>query len=227
MSLEKNNITKIAVFDIDRTLLLGTSGEVQLVRFLRKKRMLSIAKFVQYFFAFIRQIPNGFEAMILKKSHYLKGLNANEIHSLLPEFYETRIKPRLSPKLREFMDSLKEMEYEIVLLSGTLDLILDILVEELGAHGGKGSCAEIDQGKFTGRIVGTHPYHHGKVKALEEYLSGRKVNFALSYGFGDSWADMPLLSMFGNPIAVNPGRFMKRKARRRGWEIMRDRRDKE
>ncbi len=223
MEKENTKKSKIAVFDIDRTLLLGTSGEVQLVRFLRKKGMLPILKFIRYFLSFLRQLPNGFEAMILKKSVYLRGLNANEIHSLLPEFYETRISPRLSPRLQEVMESLKEEGYEIVLLSGTLDLILDILVNELGAHGGMGSCAEIDQGKFTGRIVGIHPYHHGKVKALEEYLGDRPVNFALSYGFGDSWADMPLLSMFGNPIAVNPGRFLRRKARRRGWKIIHDR----
>ena len=120
------------------------------------------------------------------------------------------------------MKILQEKGYEIILISGTLDFILQYLVEKLGANGGVGSKVEIDDGKFTGRIVWIHPYHHGKVLALQKYLAGRNIDYHKSYGFGDSWADVPLLSLFGHPIAVNPGRILRRQALKRGWKVLLD-----
>ncbi len=218
----KDALTKIAVFDVDRTLIVRTSAEVQLIRFLRQRNMLPLANLVSNFFSFLRQMPHGFEQVIIRKSAYLRGLNAGDVMSFLPEFFEARLRPRISEKVREYMQNLREKEYEIVLISGTLDFILQMLVERLNAHGGIGSYAEIQNGKFTGRIKGIHPYFHGKVSALEKYLDGRRVDFACSYGFGDSWADVPLLSMFGHPVAVNPGRLLKRKARKYGWAVVSD-----
>lgn len=213
---------KIAVFDVDRTLIVKTSAEVQLIRFLHQRNMLPLANLVRNFFGFIRQMPHGFEQVILRKSVYLRGLNAGDVMSSLPEFFEVRIRPRLSVKIREYMQNLREKGYEIILISGTLDFILQFLVERLNAHGGIGSNAEIRNGKFTGRIQGIHPYFHGKVSALEKYLNGRRVDFECSYGFGDSWADVPLLSMFGHPVAVNPGRLLRRRARKYGWAVVSD-----
>jgi len=214
--------SKIAVFDVDRTLILNTSVEVQLIHFLRQRGMLPLSNFLGNLMGFIRQLPHGFEQVIRKKSVYLKGLNAHEVKALLPELYETYLHPRFSRKVHQYMEMLRDRGYEIILLSGTLDFILDFLVERLQADGGVGSPLEIKDGLFTGQISGIHPYYHGKVQALKKYLAGRFVDFNSSYGFGDSWADLPLLTLFGHPIAVNPGRILRRQARERGWRVILD-----
>jgi len=224
MKTENTPLPRIAVFDVDRTLVLETSGEVQLIRFLRQKGMLPMLNFGRSLLGFIRQLPNGFEEVILRKSLYLRGLNARDVKSLVPELFERVLKPRLSLRVQEYMNMLRERGHEIVLISGTVDFLLDFLVERLNAHGGMGSHVEIQNGKFTGRILGIHPYYHGKVKALRAYLNGRRIDYPRSYCFGDSWADFPLLSLFGNPVAVNPGRILKRRAEREGWKVILDRR---
>jgi len=214
--------SKIAVFDVDRTLILNTSVEVQLIHFLRQRGMLPLANFIKNFMGFIRQLPHGFEQVVLRKSIYLNGLNAREVKSLLPELFETYLRPRLSQKIQEYMETLRDKGHEIILISGTLDFLLDFLVEILEADGGVGSPLEIQNGLFTGQILGIHPYYHGKVKALKKYLDGRKVDYRNSYGFGDSWADFPLLSLFGNPIVVNPGKISRRQAKKKGWKVIRE-----
>jgi HAD superfamily hydrolase (TIGR01490 family) len=121
------------------------------------------------------------------------------------------------------MNDLKQLGFRIVLISGTLEFIIQDLVERLGADVGLGCALEIHRGRYTGRVLGIHPYGTSKVKALETVLQNRAVDWTESYGFGDSRADTPLLSLFGHPKAVNPDRFLRRTARKRGWEIIMDR----
>ena len=214
--------TRIAVFDVDRTILLRTSGEIQLIRYLMQHKMLPLINFLRGIIWMIKQLPFCFKEAVLRNKFYLHGLDVKEIHSRLPEFYETCLKPNLSHRAILFMENLKKKGYEIILISGTLDFIVDLLVERLDASGGLGSCMEVVNGKYTGRISGHHPYFHEKVKALYAYLQGRKVNFKNSFGFADSWADVPLLSLFGNPIAINPGKVLRWKAKARGWRTVWD-----
>ncbi len=221
--LSKNNISlKIAVFDVDRTLLVGTSGEVQLIRFLRRREMLPLINFARSLFWMIWKLPQDPKEAILRNKVYLYGLDVNEVKSLLPEFFKNYLQPRLSLQSLKCMRELRDKGYEIILISGTLSFILNYLVEHLDAHGGVGSEMEIRDGKFTGRILGIHPFYRGKVQALQEYLNGRKVDYNHSFGFADSWADVPLLSLFGNSVAMNPDRRLKKEAGKRGWKVMGD-----
>jgi phosphoserine phosphatase len=112
------------------------------------------------------------------------------------------------------------MDYEIILISGTVDFILNYLVQYLGADGGVGSKLEIQDGTFTGRIVDIHPYHQDKIEALQGYLGHHTVDYKKSFGFADSWADVPLLSLFGNPVVVNPGLFLRSMMRKRRWPVL-------
>jgi len=216
------SLLKIAVFDVDRTLLVRTTGETQLIRFLLKKRMFPILNFLKYFYTVIRYLPQGIEEAILRNKTYLSNLDIQKIKSLLPEFIENHLRPKFSVQLQKWMNELRDNGYQIIFISGTVDFIVDQLVDHLGADGGVGSMMETKKNKLTGRVLGIHPYFNGKIDALHKYLKGREVDYDCSFGFADSWADVPLLSLFGNPIAVNPGILLRIKAGRRGWKMIRD-----
>ena len=213
---------RIAVFDVDRTLLVKTTGEMQLIKFLCKKRMLPLSNFLRGFFWMVKKLPFGFKEAVLKNKAYLYGLKAKELKELLPEFFENYIYPRLSLESLKWMKKLRMKGYKIILISSTLDFILDYLAEKLGADGAVGSTMELVDGKFTGRISGIYPFYDGKVQALEKYFKNKKIDYANSYGFGDSGADIPLLSSLGYPVAVNPRRKLRVEASKKGWLIIKD-----
>ncbi|MFH1943751.1 MAG: HAD-IB family hydrolase [bacterium] len=222
MANENVSPRRIAVFDVDRTLLVRTSGEVQLIRFLRKRKMFPILNFPRSVVWMIRKLRLGFSEAVLRNKVYFSGLNVQEVSSFLPEFFRDYIQPRISARVVDCMKKLQKNGYEIMLLSGTLDFILDLFVDHLGADFGLGTTLEVREGKFTGSIVGEYPYFRGKVRALRHYFNGRKIDFHRSFSFADSWADIPLLRLFGHPVAVNPGRILKRKAKKEGWRVMED-----
>ena len=211
---------KIAVFDIDRTLIRKTSGEVQLVRFLRERGKLPLRNLFRGIAGLIVRLPRGLSEAVYKNRVYLYGLHVDEIKAFVPEFFASYIKPRLNQRVLTYLKHLREKNYEIIFISGTLDFILDQFVEYCNADGGVGSAIEVRDDKFTGWISGNHPYRQGKVFALLDYLRGRHVDFCCSYSFADSWSDRHLLDMFGNPVVVDPGRRLRRLAERKGWMIL-------
>jgi len=79
---------------------------------------------------------------------------------------------------------------------------------------------EVVNGEFTGFILGTHPYYTGKITVLKKMLGEAPVDYARSYTFGDSFADRPLMTLFGHPYAVHPGRRLHKHARKLRWEII-------
>ncbi len=222
--MKKKNLSllKIAVFDVDRTLLVRTTGETQLIRFLLKKRLFPISNFLRYIYTIFRRLPQGIEEAIIRNKTYLTNLDVRKINSLLPEFIENHLRPKFSVQSQKWMNELRGKGYQIIFISGTVDFIVDQLVAHLGADGGVGSPMETKKNKLTGRVLGIHPYLNGKIDALHKILKGRGVDYNCSFGFADSWADVPLLSLFGNPIAVNPGILLRIKAGKRGWKIIRD-----
>ncbi len=210
----------IAVFDIDKTLLPGTSAEIQLIRFLYKKKVIDAEDIIKSLIRSLFQIFKGFDWVIYNKSRYLEGVEKKVIISHLPEFYENYIWPQLSEELLLYLKDLKKKNFEIIIISGTLDFLLKPFIKKLNADGGIGSHMEVNNGKFSGRITNVYPYKYGKILALKHYLNEREVDYTNSYAFADSLADIPLLKLFGNPVVVNPGLLLWFKARIEGWKIM-------
>ncbi len=214
------NRVKIAVFDIDGTLLLRTSAETQLIRFLYKKNVIKAYDLLKSIINSLSHIFKGIDEVIYRKSGYLKGIEKKIVISHLFQLFDEYIWPKVLRDLLNRIEKFKKENYEIVIISGTLDFLLNTFIKKLCADGGIGSHMEIDNGKFSGRITGVYPYKKGKIKALEQYLDGREVDYEASYAFADSLADRHLLKLFGNPVVVNPRPLLWLMAKKEGWKII-------
>ena len=109
MTQINTELLPIAVFDIDRTLIQNTSAEVQLIHFLWSRRLLPFSNFIRLIFNMLRKLPLGFNQFIYGKSTYLHGLKVDTIRNLLPQFFEERIRPRLSTRLLDIMAKLQKI----------------------------------------------------------------------------------------------------------------------
>jgi len=211
---------RIAVFDLDWTLLEEISAETLWVIYLIRHRIVPFKNILVSILRLIVFLPFGIDRAVLKNRYYMKEMSVRSVKNLMENFYNEMIQPGLSKDLIERMRQLKSQGYRILLLSATLDFILEHLVRQLNADGGISSTLEIRDGNYTGHIIGTYPYYTGKVTCLESLLGDMQIDFGNSFAFGDTWADIPLLARFGKPVAVHPDVLLKVVAEKRVWEIV-------
>lgn len=59
-----------------------------------------------------------------------------------------------------------------------------------------------------------------KNKKINEYLKNQEIDWENSYAYADSYTDLSVLELVGNPVAVNPDEKLKKVALTRNWEII-------
>jgi hypothetical protein len=62
---------------------------------------------------------------------------------------------------------------------------------------------------------------HGpaKAEAVKALAARESLDLSRCSAYSDSTNDLPMLSLVGHPVAVNPDADLKRVAREKGWEI--------
>jgi putative phosphoserine phosphatase/1-acylglycerol-3-phosphate O-acyltransferase len=84
-------------------------------------------------------------------------------------------------------------------------------------------CTEpaISNGVLTGDIDGDVLWGTHKADAVKGFARSSGIELARSYAYSNGGSDVPLLSVVGNPIAVNPDRGLTSVAARRDWQVLR------
>jgi phosphoserine phosphatase len=94
-----------------------------------------------------------------------------------------------------------------------------VIAQRLGLTGAIGTIAEIEDGVYTGRLVGDLMHGPAKAAAITDLAAREGLVLSRCSAYSDSANDLPMLSAVGRPVAVNPDPALARAARERGWEI--------
>ena len=148
-----------------------------------------------------------------------RGLNVEDVKQLAGEQFETYVHSKLFPAA---LDRIREHQNQgdlIVLVTGSLDFIIQPLADYLQADAALTVQLEETDGKFTGELTTPPLSEAEKVRAIQTVVEQHEVDLAASYAYGDSRADLPMLECVGNPIVVNPSKGLRQVAIESGWEI--------
>ena len=208
----------IAVFDIDGTLLKDTSAERIFVKFLLFRGELSLFNGANFIIHFLETFPRNWIMATKGNRFYLKGREANRFDELAEECFRTRIVPRISKVAREKIEEHRSDGLEVVLLSGTPQLLLRHFQAYLGAEHAHGSTLKISDGRYTGHIDGVYPYGRVKVEIVWDYYGGGSYDLSASYAYADHISDFEFLQLFGHPTLVNPTSRLAAKAKEMGFD---------
>jgi HAD superfamily hydrolase (TIGR01490 family) len=214
-----------AFFDLDKTLMAGSSG-MQFARVATRQGIVGRRQLAHWGFEHLRYRLRGTTdartAEVLKVARELiRGVPAKTIARMEPEVMAA-ILPRVFPQMLEEVHAHQDEGRPTFIVSAAGHDIVESLARVLGMEGGIGTRYEIDaQGSFTGHLDGPFVYGSGKVEAMREFAARHEIELADSYAYSDSLSDLPMLRAVGHPVAVNPDPPLAEIAREEGWQTMR------
>jgi putative phosphoserine phosphatase/1-acylglycerol-3-phosphate O-acyltransferase len=210
-----------AVFDVDRTLVPVTTTERIFIRYLAKRGVLRWNALWRTGLLVLKSLPqrvSPFEA-IRRERAYLAGQPYNKMRRMAQDCFDTGIKQRIS---RAGVEAIKEHKAKgemVVLLSGSLDFLLEPFKDYVGADHLIAAQMEVVNGRLTGRIVGDWPFGSYKAVLIRHFAEEHGLDFTRSYAYADHHTDHEVLRLFGNPVVINARTKMQEIARREGWTM--------
>ncbi|HUT08836.1 MAG TPA: HAD family phosphatase [Candidatus Latescibacteria bacterium] len=213
--------TRLAVIDLDGTLLKGMNAERIFYLHLLVQGRVGAMRMATFLLTLLGDLLRlGFRRTIATNARILRGETPEAVRQWAREFGRVFLKKAVPDDLRDKILSLKQEGCRIVLLSGSLQLLVDQLKERLEAEILIGTDLEVDDGKLTGRKTGIFPYGRMKVDALFQKIDPDTIDWPRSWALADRKSDLPVLELVGHPVAVHSDRKLRKLARQRGWEII-------
>lgn len=215
--------TAAAFFDLDRTLMAGTSA-YYFAKACYREGLLPLP----------RLVVDGLSSLVFKlfgasdaKSEALRdrilasvaGHEAETLHRLAPAVIEELL-PRIRPEAQALLDMHAEAGRDVYIVSASPVEIVSELARALDITGGIGTESEVVDGVYTGRLAAPFCYGEGKAEVIRKLIAERGYDTAQCYAYSDSASDLPMMQLVGNPVAVNPDRTMMAVAHRRGWPVV-------
>jgi HAD superfamily hydrolase (TIGR01490 family) len=213
-----------AFFDLDRTLMAGSSG-LHWVRAAYRAGLVSRRQLMGDAWANIKFRLRGSTdeetaAIGERMGAFLEGRRVRDLERLGPQVL-AGILPRLYPRMLEVAYEHQDAGRRVFICTAASQDLAEMLAHVLGFDGGAGSKIEKRNGVYTGRFDGPFCYREGKPKRMREIAEADGIDLSESWAYSDSESDLPMLRSVGHPVAVNPDAELARVAKEEGWEVMR------
>jgi HAD superfamily hydrolase (TIGR01490 family) len=216
---------KLALFDLDNTLLAGDS-DYEWGQFLIARGVLSRDEYEAQNARFLEQYKAG----TLDIHEYL-GFALGPLAAHAPEdlarwhgdFMRERVRPMLLPRALELVARHLAAGELCAVVTATNSFVTAPIARELGVPHLVATEPERVAGRFTGRVAGTPCFREGKLQRVDDWLGGlgrRFEDFEDSRFYSDSHNDLPLLERVRRPVAVDPDAQLAAEAARRGWPVI-------
>lgn len=152
----------------------------------------------------------------------VRGWTVDEGQILFERLTEMQIMPHLRADVLAHLDQHRDQGHLVALVSGTFAPWLKTVARHLAVPHAIGTPLEVQNGRYTGRIVPPLCQGAGKPERVMGYLAERdlEVEWKTSFAYADRRSDLPLLRLAGHPVAVYPDQALLAVAQVQGWPII-------
>jgi HAD superfamily hydrolase (TIGR01490 family) len=213
-----------AFFDIDNTLIHGASM-FHWARGLAAHKYLTRGQILDFLWKQARFIVIGKERaedmhdVTEEALSLVKGRNQAELIQLTREIFNEYMIHRFWPGTVALAQGHLDAGQRVWLVSAAPIELAELIAEHLGLCGALGTVSEQVNGVYTGRLVGKPLHGEAKADAVEALAEREGLDLSRCSAYSDSSNDIPMLSLVGKPVAVNPDRALRLHARRNGWDV--------
>lgn len=209
---------RLALFDLDRTLLDGDS-DLLWSELLGARGILDVERVR----AFHRDYHAGtldIDAFLAFQLAPLVRESRAALEGWREEWLATCIRPRIADAARELVREHVGRGHEVALITATNAWLTAPIAADLGIPHLIATEPERDAERFTGRVAGVPCFRAGKITRLAGWLAERGRawgDVVESWFYSDSHNDLPLLERVAHPVAVNADPRLRAHAAARGW----------
>jgi HAD superfamily hydrolase (TIGR01490 family) len=150
---------------------------------------------------------------------FVAGKKVDEIVSLGEEIYDEEMADRVWSGTHALAMQHRAAGQRVWLVTATPVELATIIADRLQLTGALGTVAESIDGVYTGRLVGEVLHGEAKAHAVAALAAREGLDLARCTAYSDSINDIPLLSLVGRAVAVNPDSALRSEARKRNWEV--------
>lgn len=213
-----------AFFDIDNTMMQGASI-YWFARGLAARNYFTTADLARFAWSQLKfrllarehrgDMSNAKQAALA----FVKGWSVGELRRLSEEIFDELMAERIWSGTRALAQLHLDAGQRVWLVTAAPIELGRVMADRLGLTGALGTVAEIDHGVYTGRLVGDLLHGPAKAEAITALAATEGLDLTRCTAYSDSVNDVPMLSLVGHAVAVNPDAALRREARHRNWEV--------
>ena len=216
--------TAAAFFDVDNTIMQGASifhlaKGLHRRKFFTTREILGAAWKQAYFRVVGVEDPEHVAEARSSALNFIKGHRVEELEALGEEIFEEAMAHRIWPGTRALSQLHLDQGQRVWLVTAAPIEIATIIARRLGLTGALGTVSEHEDGVYTGRLVGDLLHGPAKAEAIRALADREGLDLSRCSAYSDSYNDLPMLSLVGDPVVINPDHRLREHARANGWRI--------
>ncbi|MEV4895914.1 HAD family hydrolase [Nonomuraea sp. NPDC059023] len=213
-----------AFFDVDNTMMRGASI-YHFARGLATRGLFTtsdLLKFAVGQAAFrLRGNENPEHIAVARETAlaFVAGSKVDDVVRLGEEIYDEVMADRIWAGTRALAQSHLDTGQRVWLVTATPVELAHVIAQRLGLTGALGTVSETRDGVYTGHLVGDLLHGPAKAEAVRALARREGLDLTRCTAYSDSANDLPLLSLVGHAVAINPDSELREHARKHGWPI--------
>jgi HAD superfamily hydrolase (TIGR01490 family) len=218
-------MTRLAIFDLDHTLIDGDSDQLW-CEFLMDEGLLDRTGFARR----NREMEQAYRAGGVDVQAFcdfyigtLAGRSAADWQPLRERFWRERVRPCIFAGTAALINHHRTRGDLLLLSTATNRYLSELTAAALGfRHLIATECEVGADGRFSGRTAGPPNMRAGKVTRLQAWLAerGLALGGVQSCFYSDSMNDLPLLEAVQEPVVTNGDATLRALAAARGWRTV-------
>ncbi len=216
---------KLALFDLDNTLLTGDS-DFEWAQFLIDQGVIDREVYEAKNQHFYDQYKAGTLDIHEFLDFQLKPLSRHArkvLDEWHREFMRSRVRGMMGKPAQDLVDLHRSAGDLCVIITATNSFVTAPIARAFGVEHLIATEPEQKDGEFTGRVAGVPSFREGKITRLEAWMAERNLgwgSFSDTTFYSDSLNDLPLLGMVKDPVAVDPDATLRAHAEAHQWRII-------
>ena len=216
--------TAAAFFDVDNTVMQGASifhlaRGLHRREFFTTREILGAAWKQAYFRVVGVEDPEHVSDARNSALGFIEGHTVAELEELGEAIFDEAMAHRIWPGTRALAQLHLDQGQRVWLVTAAPVEIAQIIARRLGLTGAMGTVAEHVDGVYTGRLVGEMLHGAAKGEAIKALAAREGLDLARCSAYSDSHNDLPMLSLVGDPCAINPDGRLRAHAKAAGWRV--------